>query len=285
MTTVLIAGSLSGLISDAVVHPLDTLRTLQQTNHGSESVVELARNIIRGQGIRQLYKGFAAVAVGSIPGHALYFYGYEYSKKVFSNFEIPSTVNHLCSGFLADICGAIVWTPMDVIKQRLQTHAISSTSTPLPSSITPTSSFIEFKRTIQSDGILGLYKGFGAALLTYGPYVSIYFALYELFKSETIRLRQNNEERLPFYFNLSGAALAGAISAVLTCPLDVVKTRIQVQSESTSFKYSGVVDAFRQITRKEGFRGLFAGVKPRALWMSGGTAITMMVYEELKAIL
>lgn len=295
MSSVLLAGAVAGLVSDAIVHPIDTIRTIQQTSTRSPAAIAPASNIktglvdiIKQNGLLRLYRGFGAVAVGSIPGHALYFYGYEVSKRYFDGnandssdgsktYSWKNTLTHLGCGFFADVCGSLVWTPMEVIKQRLQSSSVQSNT-----SVVGSNSYKELRRILKTDGFFGLYQGFGAALLTYGPYVSIYFALYEYYKHRMTCIYDTSKEKLPFYLNLTGAALAGTFSAVVTCPLDVVKTRLQVQQTKTHFRYNGISDAFVTIIRQEGVYALFSGVKPRALWMAGGTAITMMVYEELK---
>merc|ERR1711991_1053788 len=70
---------------------------------------------VQREGIRSLYSGFGVVSLATIPAHALYFGGYENTKRYLSNGrkdeEIPSWV-HFSAGFVADICGALLWTPM-----------------------------------------------------------------------------------------------------------------------------------------------------------------------------
>lgn len=56
-------------------------------------------------------------------------------------------------------------------------------------------------------------------------------------------------------------ATAGAATALALHPLDVVKTRMQVQ-ELGCRTYSGALNAIRVIGRKEGVRGLYAGLAP-----------------------
>jgi hypothetical protein len=275
-----INGAIAGLVSDAIVHPIDTIRATLQVQRSSHTVSASTAlmNMVRQDGIKRLYKGFGSVFVGTIPGHALYFSGYEFFKKMFlseksvQENKTVRIVGHLAAGFFADICGSLVWTPMDVVKQRLQVQDKSN--------MLYSSSFDAFKSIIKSDGPAGLYRGFLLALMTYGPYVSIYFALYEEWK---IIIKNNDifhhtgDRDLTFFMNLFGAGGCGAISAALTNPLDVIKTRIQVEKSKTS-----ALLVAKKTLKVEGFKAFFKGVKPRALWMGSGTAITMVVYEELK---
>ena len=53
-------------------------------------------------------------------------------------------------------------------------------------------------------------------------------------------------------------ALSGAVTVLMLHPLDVAKTRLQVQ-ESGYSRYRGAVHAVRTITRREGLHGLYAG--------------------------
>jgi Mitochondrial carrier protein len=62
-------------------------------------------------------------------------------------------------------------------------------------------------------------------------------------------------------------AVAGAVSGALTVlalhPLDVIKTRLQVQESKPdrgfASRYKGAIHAFRVIQRREGIRGLYSG--------------------------
>jgi hypothetical protein len=74
--------------------------------------------------------------------------------------------------------------------------------------------------------------------------------------------------------------LAGGLSAYLTTPLDVVKTRLQVQG--STIKYKGWLDAVGQIWRKEGPQGFFRGSVPRVMWYLPASALTFMAVEFLR---
>lgn len=67
---------------------------------------------------------------------------------------------------------------------------------------------------------------------------------------------------LPFSMQFTAGAIAG-ISEILTMyPLDVVKTRFQLQvgKPSDPSAYTSVLDCFRKIVRQEGFGRLYRGI-------------------------
>lgn len=132
-----------------------------------------------------------------------------------------SHVAHFAAGVVAEVCGALIWTPMDVIKQRQQTHARSAAAAyaTVPAAM----------RTIfREHGFRGFFTGIGAALATYAPFVGIYFVLYEQWKRSASLLLGRSDAELPFAVHLTGGAVAGGVSAYVTTPLDVIKTRFQV---------------------------------------------------------
>ena len=81
---------------------------------------------------------------------------------------------------------------------------------------------------------------------------------------------------------VSSATAAGCAASVVTCPLDVVKTRMQVQASNPElFKFVGAVDCARQVLRREGGAAFFAGVGARCAWLTPRYAISITLYEKL----
>ena len=82
---------------------------------------------------------------------------------------------------------------------------------------------------IISDGMLGLYKGYGITILREIPFSLIQFPIYEHFKltiSKTL-----NRPTKSYEAALCGS-VSGGIAAALTTPLDVIKTRLMIGSVS-----------------------------------------------------
>jgi hypothetical protein len=62
--------------------------------------------------------------------------------------------------------------------------------------------------------------------------------------------------------------LSGGMAAALTCPLDVVKTRLQVDRSSISS-----FSIINQILKNEGLSAFGKGLIPRVLWIAPGSGI------------
>ncbi|KAL8711282.1 MAG: hypothetical protein Q9220_004179 [cf. Caloplaca sp. 1 TL-2023] len=87
-------------------------------------------------------------------------------------------------------------------------------------------------------------------------------------------------------------ALAGAVSGVVSCPLDVIKTKLQAQGgfqiprESISLKtaaYRGVYGTAATIWREEGVRGMYRGLGPMLLGYIPTWAVYLTVYNKTQA--
>ena len=82
----------------------------------------------------------------------------------------------------------------------------------------------------------------------------------------------------------SGAA-AGMVSVLALHPLDVIKTRLQVQDgvDRRAAAYRGTVHAFRTVARQEGARGFYAGVVPAVVGSTVSWGVYFTCYNNAKA--
>lgn len=77
--------------------------------------------------------------------------------------------------------------------------------------------------------------------------------------------------------------IAGAVTATLVCPLDVLKTRLQVPGKGA--QYNGLAAGLVRILRQEGVRGLYRGLTPTLIALIPNWAVYFTVYERLKTSL
>lgn len=76
--------------------------------------------------------------------------------------------------------------------------------------------------------------------------------------------------------------VAGATAAFVTCPLDVLKTRIMLTADLPKEQRYTVIQTLRKLVREEGWCSLFKGVMPRVMQISLGGALWFGAFEEYK---
>ncbi|KAJ4371984.1 hypothetical protein N0V83_003757 [Neocucurbitaria cava] len=76
------------------------------------------------------------------------------------------------------------------------------------------------------------------------------------------RVKKDTPQVLPFRYQFAAGAVAGISEILVMYPLDVVKTRIQLQHGRVAGGegYTGVMDCFRKIIRHEGISRLYRGI-------------------------
>ncbi|ENN71948.1 hypothetical protein YQE_11382, partial [Dendroctonus ponderosae] len=196
------------------------------------------------------------------------------------------------SGFRQGLAGALtgvvhvfVTTPMELLKIQLQdagrVAAIEGKidSTGGKSMIPKISATKITTDIIKNKGIRGLYKGLVATWARDIPFCMVYFPLFA--KIDSLGPRKANESGdAKFYWSFLGGLAAGATSAFIMTPFDVMKTRIQSVTKSAQGDktYSGVWDAFRDILKNEGITAFFKGGACRIIVIAPLYAIVQGVY-------
>jgi hypothetical protein len=119
-----------------------------------------------------------------------------------------------------------VYVPSEVLKTRLQLQG--RYNNPFFKSGYNYKSTAHAARTIiRQEGFSALFYGYKATILRDLPFSALQFAFYEQGQTWAREWKKSRDIGLPLEL-LTGAA-AGGLSGVITCPLDVVKTRIQTQ--------------------------------------------------------
>lgn len=188
---------------------------------------------------------------------------------------------------------AIVY-PLDVAKTRIQ-------ALPKGTGNVDTSMLSQLARIYKTEGLGGMYKGFGATMLNTFSQQYAYFFFYSFVRtSYTKRLLSklppgSKPPALSTAAELLLGALAGALAQIFTIPVSVIATRQQVGraadvnagtplgsgvDKDSDDSFLGVA---KEIIEEEGVGGLWLGIKP-GLVLTVNPAITYGVFERVKTL-
>ncbi|XP_039858818.1 S-adenosylmethionine mitochondrial carrier protein isoform X3 [Simochromis diagramma] len=203
----LVAGGCAGMCVDLTLFPLDTIKTRLQSQQG----------FYKAGGFRGIYAGVPSAAVGSFPSAAAFFVTYEYTKALLGTggvFALPhvAPVTHMLAASLGEVVACMIRVPTEVVKQRAQASLSSSTYNILLA-------------TLREEGVRGLYRGYGSTVLREIPFSLVQFPLWEYLK--TLWSSRQGHTLYSWQSAVCGA-VAGAVAAFVTTPLDVAKTRIML---------------------------------------------------------
>ncbi|KAL5822905.1 hypothetical protein ACOSQ4_020805 [Xanthoceras sorbifolium] len=254
-------GGIAGIISG---YPLDTLRIHQQ-NSNSGSAFRILKTVVKNEGPAALYRGMGAPLASVTIQNAVVFQMYAITSRAFDSSvpssEPPSYKGVALGGFGTGAIQSLILTPVELIKIRLQ---LLSSDNARSHQADRHKGPVDVARSIlRREGLRGLYRGFVITVLRDAPSHGFYFWTYEYMREQLHPgCRKNCQESLRTMLMAGG--LAGVASWVCCYPLDVMKTRLQAQSQSSP-KYSGIIDCFRKSVKAEGYS---------VLWRGLGTAVS-----------
>jgi solute carrier family 25 S-adenosylmethionine transporter 26 len=264
----LAAGAIAGCSVEAALYPIDTVKTRLQAMRSGGGI----RALLQAGGGRAVYAGIWGNLVGVAPASAIFMAVYEPVKQAVTA-RVPaerSFLGPLAAGAAAGLASSIVRVPTEVIKTRMQTGEFKH-------------ALVALRSIISREGARGIFAGYGSFLLRDLPFDAIEFVAYEqLKKSYHAGVLKKSRDLNPGEHSMFGAA-AGAVTGLVTTPLDVLKTRLMIQG--TTKQYTNVFDAARQIVRQEGGGALFRGWQPRVVWIGIGGSIFFTVLEQAKLLL
>lgn len=193
--------------------------------------------------------------------------------------EIGSPINTYMAGVAGGVLQCIALVPCEVIKCKLQTQSLRSSSSSASTS--------EFRRTVDCmkniykvDGLRGYYRGFNATLTREAPSIGMYFFSYRFIKEWLTKL-QGLPEANSAAIMLAGG-FAGALSWTTVYPCDVIKTNLQ--STAIPGAPTSMVGMAQYLYKRHGMKVFFRGLGTTIIRAFPVNAATFMCYERLKEI-
>jgi solute carrier family 25 carnitine/acylcarnitine transporter 20/29 len=157
-----------------------------------------------------------------------------------------SPAQDFIAGTSAGIALTLVGHPFDTIKVRMQTGGF-------------TNPIIAIRQTISKEGPFAVYKGMAGPMLTIPIINALVFTCYAQAQSLFKKFNSDPQAELTLWQIALAGMYAGLINCAVACPVELVKTRLQIQyGEKGSFR--GPIDCIQHILRASGPKGLFRGM-------------------------
>lgn len=174
------------------------------------------------------------------------------------------------AGCIGGGAGVLVGHPFDTVKVRLQVQSVDK---PLYRG-----TFHCFQSIIHQESVFGLYKGIGSPMMGLAFINAIVFGV----QGNTMRYLGQDTPLNQF---LAGAA-AGTIQCVICCPMELAKTRMQMQGTGEKKKsarklYKNSLDCLVRIYRKEGIRGINRGMLTTVIRETPAFGIYFLAYDTM----
>ena len=275
-----LAGSLTTFFADAVIHPIDCIKTLQQQQDQSGLAFIPAAWYLWNTG--GLFQGLWTYASCDAVGGALKF-------AVWEAWKASSTLRSydFIGAALAFVVASLAIGPGEFLKQQLQMAHYPSLGQAVAA-------------VWAQDGLGGFFVGYDAIIMRDVPHTMLELCLYDIFKRLPHPSASNTSKEAPeakatttssatshatstsegdTVHPVLAAGGTGCVAGFLTTPMDTLKAQVMA-SDSGS-----LLDCLIDTVDGHGWTGLWAGALARVLWIGPFTMLYLPTYDFLHNLL
>jgi len=286
-----LAGGISAAVSKTAVAPIERVKLILQVQAANKQIeagkeykgiIDCFVRIPKEQGFGAFWRGNLANVIRYFPTQALNFAFKDVYKQIFLGGVDQKTqfwryfVGNLGSGGAAGATSLCFVYPLDYARTRLGADVGKGAADRQYNGLVDC-----IKKTLKSDGAVGLYRGFSVSVQGIIIYRAAYFGCYD-----TARGSLPDPKNSPFIVNFGIAQVVTICSGILSYPFDTVRRRMMMQSgrAKADIMYKNTLDCWVKISKNEGARAFFKGALSNVFRGTGG-ALVLVFYDELKKLL
>ncbi|KAI3961912.1 hypothetical protein MKW98_022117 [Papaver atlanticum] len=283
----LIMGGFAAAISKSAAAPMERVKLLLQ-NQGEmlkrgnlktpyNGIRDCFKRVLREEGFLSFWRGNQANVIRYFPTQAFNFAFKGYFKNLLGRSKekdgyLKWFAGNVAAGSAAGATTSLFLYHLDYARTRLGTDAKEC---PVNGQRQFKGMVDVYRKTVSSDGIVGLYRGFGASIMGITLYRGMYFGIYDTMKP--IVLVGSLEGNFFASFLLGWSVTT--VSGVCAYPFDTIRRRMMLTSGQPS-KYRNSLHCLRQIVHHEGILALFRGVSANMLLGMAGAGV-LAGYDQL----
>ncbi|KAL0419591.1 UNVERIFIED_CONTAM: ADP,ATP carrier protein, mitochondrial [Sesamum radiatum] len=283
-------GGVSAAVSKTAAAPIERVKLLIQNqdemikagrlSEPYKGIGDCFKRTIQEEGFGSLWRGNTANVIRYFPTQALNFAFKDYFKRLF-NFKKDRDgywkwfAGNLASGGAAGASSLLFVYSLDYARTRLANDAKAAKK----GGERQFNGLVDvYRKTLKSDGVAGLYRGFNISCVGIIVYRGLYFGMYDSLKP--VVLTGSLQDSFFASFALGWLITNGA--GLASYPIDTVRRRMMMTS-GEAVKYKSSMDAFAQILKNEGAKSLFKGAGANILRAVAGAGV-LAGYDKLQVL-
>ncbi|KAG8530439.1 uncharacterized protein KY384_004941 [Bacidia gigantensis] len=281
-----IAGGIAACGAVTVTHPFETVKIrlqLQGELQSKKDAPRLYRGVLHGvsvifknEGPQGLFRGIGCAYIYQmiLNGCRLGFYEplrTRVTSIIFKDPNMQSLGVNIFAGATSGILGAAAGSPFFLIKTRLQSY---SPFLPVGTQHGYKNAIDGMKKIWYSEGIVGLYRGVGPAMIRTGFGSSVQLPTYFFAKRRLVKHLGIKEGP---GLHLASSACSGFVVCCVMHPPDTVMSRMYNQ---TGNLYSGLFDCLFKTIRTEGVLAIYKGFFAHLARILPHTILTLSLAEQ-----
>ncbi|XP_068659960.1 mitochondrial carrier protein MTM1-like [Aristolochia californica] len=250
--------------------------------------------IVTQEGFSRLWRGTNAGLALAVPTVGIYLPCYDIFRnwmEQFTDQNAPYLTPYvpLVAGSVARSLACITCSPIELARTRMQAYKEFQKGAKPPGMWKTLHGVLPSVRNTNNLNVNGyrvLWTGVGAQLARDVPFSAICWSTLEPMRRKLLRLVGEDANAASVLgANFSAGFVAGSLAAAATCPLDVAKTRRQIEKDPARALNMTTRQTLLQIWRDGGMKGLFTGIGPRVGRAGPSVGIVVSFYEVVKYVL
>merc|ERR1712044_93805 len=262
-------------VSKTIAAPIERVKLLVQNqdemikqgrlSEPYKGVVDCTMRTLKTEGVVPFWRGNLANVLRYFPTQALNFAFKDTIKGIFATPKSAPqwqkfATNIASGGFAGSLSLCFVYS-LDFARTRLANDAKGKGGERQFNGLIDV-----YTKTLKTDGIQGIYRGFVISCVGIFVYRGMYFGLYDSLKP--IIVGDNGSALLSFFLGWAVTIVSGLMSY----PIDTVRRRMMMTA-GTGTKYNGSLDCFTQVCKNEGFMSLMKGAGANILRGVAGAGV------------
>lgn len=265
----------AAIVSKTTAAPIERVKLMIQNqdemikagrlNKPYTGVLDCTSRVFREEGLVPFWRGNMANVIRYFPTQALNFAFKDKIKAQFKKSKDDSALvtlgKNVASGGIAGALSLSFVYSLDYARTRLASDAKGKGGERQFNGLVDV-----YRKTLASDGIGGLYRGFVISCVGIIVYRGCYFGFYDTLKPMLL----GEDSSFAANFALGYGVTVGA--GLMSYPIDTIRRRMMMTS-GAAVKYNGSLDCASQILRNEGVSSFFKGAGANILRGAAGAGV------------